>query len=83
MPERKQRTPPALARCKTLAARSETDLSLLRDSVQAVGLPFSQLARVKRAQREIKDLLSELSASNPNPRSSGKRPATRRNVEQH
>ncbi|HLL73580.1 MAG TPA: hypothetical protein VK363_19235 [Pyrinomonadaceae bacterium] len=60
--EKQQRTPRELARVHTLAARSQTDLSLLHDSVQAVGMPFVHLAKVKRAQAEIKNLLREIAA---------------------
>jgi hypothetical protein len=59
--EKQHRTPPALARALTLARRADFDLSLLHDSALAVGLPFSQLSKVKRAQREMKDLLHSLS----------------------
>ena len=64
MSEQKQKTPPALARALTLARRAEFDLKLLADAGLAAEVPFAQLARIRRASRELKDLLRDLSAQN-------------------
>ncbi len=51
----------ALARCQQLAKRSAFDLSLAHDAGVSAQLPFVHLARIKRARREMDDLLRELS----------------------
>ncbi len=43
-------------------ARSATDLKLLHDAALSSEIPFVHLAKVKRAQAEIKNLLSEIEA---------------------
>jgi hypothetical protein len=58
--EKPQRTPPALTRCRQLAARSETDLKLTADAARAAGLPFKSLSKIQRARREVRDLLGEI-----------------------
>ncbi len=51
----------ALARCKHLAKRSAFDLNLAHDAGVSAQLPFVSLSRIKRARREMNDLLRELS----------------------
>jgi hypothetical protein len=61
MVEGKQhRTPPALARARTLAERVSVDLRLTHDAVRAANLPYAYLARVQRARREVADLLRQI-----------------------
>jgi endonuclease/exonuclease/phosphatase family metal-dependent hydrolase len=51
----------ALARCQQLAKRSAFDLNLAHDAAVSAQLTFVHLARIKRARREMIDLLRELS----------------------
>ncbi len=51
----------ALIRCQQLAKRSAFDLNLAHDAAVSAQLPFVHLARIKRARREMDDLLRELS----------------------
>ncbi len=53
----------ALVRCKELAKRSAFDLNLAHDAAMSAKVPFASLARIKRARREMNDLLRELTAS--------------------
>jgi len=62
MADEKQRTPPALARTRTLAERSATDLKLAHDAALAAGMPFVDLSKLMRARREVKDLLKRIEA---------------------
>jgi hypothetical protein len=55
-----KRTPPALARTLELGQRVQTDLRLLADGTRAADVPFLHLAKVRRAQTEIKNLLRDL-----------------------
>jgi hypothetical protein len=50
----------ALVRCKELAKRSAFDLNLAHDAAMSAHVPFASLARIKRARREMDDLLREL-----------------------
>ncbi len=59
--EQKPKTPPALARARQLVERSSHDLKLAHDAALAARLPFKSLAKLKRAQREVRDLAHELS----------------------
>jgi len=54
----------ALVRCKQLAQRSAFDLSLAFDAAMTAKVPFASLARIKRARREVADLLRDLSKEN-------------------
>jgi hypothetical protein len=54
----------ALVRCKELAKRSAFDLSLAHDAAIASNIPFVHLAKIKRARREMNDLLRDLSKEN-------------------
>ena len=56
---RKKRAP-ELARCRQLAERADFDLRLAHDVAVAFGLPFVSLSKLKRARREMSDLLREL-----------------------
>ncbi len=67
--QKQPRTPPALARARHLAERSATDLRLLSDATRAASLPYSELSKVQRARREIKDLL-EVLGQRRNPKTS-------------
>ena len=58
--EKPQKTPPALARARTLAERVSVDLRLTHDAVRAANLPYAYLARVQRARREVADLLRQI-----------------------
>jgi hypothetical protein len=79
--EKQQKTPPALARARHLAERSATDLRLLSDATRAASLPYSELSKVQRATREIKDLLEVLGQrSNQKTAKAGKTLATSSNV---
>jgi hypothetical protein len=79
-PERKKTTP-ELARARHLAERSATDLRLLSDATRAAKLPYSELSKVQRASREIKDLLEALGQrSNPETSDAGKHQETSSNV---
>lgn len=60
----------ALARCKELAKRSAFDLSLAHDAAMSAGVPFTSLAKIKRARREVSDLLRELMADADRPNDS-------------
>ncbi len=53
----------ALVRCKQLAERSAFDLNLAHDAAMSAKVPFASLARIKRARREMNDLVRELRAS--------------------
>jgi hypothetical protein len=64
MEKSRQQESSALARCRQLAKRSAFDLSLAHDAGVSAHLPFVHLARIKRARREIKDLLRELASGN-------------------
>ncbi|MGI8656382.1 MAG: hypothetical protein ACR2LC_14340 [Pyrinomonadaceae bacterium] len=61
MEKSRQQESSALARCQQLAKRSAFDLSLAHDAGVSAHLPFAHLARIKRARREMNDLLRELS----------------------
>jgi hypothetical protein len=50
----------ALARCKQLVERARFDLQLAMDAARSADVPFSRLVRLKRARREMDDLLREL-----------------------
>jgi hypothetical protein len=50
----------ALTRTKQLAKRSAFDLNLAHDAAVSAQLPFVSLSRIKRARREMNDLLREL-----------------------
>ena len=56
------KTGSALNRCKMLAERSDFDLRLAFDAARLAGLPYSELARLTRARREIADLLKRIKA---------------------
>jgi len=60
---RKKRSP-ELVRCRQLAERTVFDLKLAHDAAVAFGLPFVSLSKLKRARREMSDLLRELEAAN-------------------
>ncbi len=49
----------ALSRCHQLAERTVFDLKLAHDAAVACGLPFVSLSKLKRARREMSDLLRE------------------------
>jgi len=70
--EKQPKTPLALARARHLAERSATDLKLAHDAALACGLPFASLSKIKRAQREMRALLSDLN-SQPAPAASTRR----------
>jgi hypothetical protein len=53
----------ALVRCKELAKRSAFDLNLAHDAAMSANVPFASLARIKRARREMSDLLRELAVN--------------------
>jgi hypothetical protein len=57
----------ALVRCQQLAKRSAFDLSLAHDAGISAQLPFVHLARIKRARREMNDLIRELTADAARP----------------
>jgi hypothetical protein len=57
----------ALVRCKELAKRSAFDLNLAHDAAMSAHVPFASLARIKRARREMNDLLRELTANPAQP----------------
>ncbi len=57
----------ALIRCKQLAKRSAFDLNLAHDAGVSAQLPFVHLAKIKRARREMIDLLRELTANPARP----------------
>ncbi len=61
MEKSRQQESSALARCKHLAKRSAFDLNLAHDAGVSAQLPFVHLSRIKRARREMHDLLRELS----------------------
>jgi hypothetical protein len=58
--EKQHRTPPELARARTLAERVSVDLRLTHDAVRAAGLPYKSLSKIQRARRELRDLLGEI-----------------------
>jgi len=60
--EKQQRIPPALARARQLAERSQIDLRLLASATRACDLPYSDLSKVQRAQGEVSDLLRRIEA---------------------
>lgn len=60
MADERKKTPPALARARQLAERVGTDLRLTLDATRGAGLPYSAVAKVQRAQREMRDLLREI-----------------------
>jgi hypothetical protein len=64
----------ALLRCKELAKRSAFDLRLAHDAAMSAGVPFASLARIKRARREIADLLRDLLKENSGERTHGAQP---------
>jgi hypothetical protein len=51
----------ALTRCKQLVERTRFDLNLAHAAAVASNIPFVQLAKIKRARREVNDLLRDLS----------------------
>jgi hypothetical protein len=53
----------ALVRCKELAKRSAFDLNLAHDAAMSAKVPFASLARIKRARREMNDLIRELAVN--------------------
>ncbi len=57
----------ALVRCKQLAKRSAFDLNLAHDSAVSANIPFVHLAKIKRARREMDDLVRELTANPAHP----------------
>ncbi len=61
MEKSRQQESSALARCQQLAKRSAFDLNLAHDAGVSAQLPFVHLSRIKRARREMNDLLRELS----------------------
>jgi hypothetical protein len=68
----------AITRTRQLAERAGTDLKLLGDAALAARVPYPTLAKVRRAQREVRDLISDL-ARKPNqetPHDGHRRPPT-------
>jgi hypothetical protein len=61
-------------RCKELAKRSAFDLNLAHDSAVSANIPFVHLAKIKRARREIADLLRSLSKENSEERTHDAQP---------
>ncbi len=55
------RASPAEARFAQLARRTMFDLNLLRDAAMSANIPFAHLVKIKRARREMKDLIQDLS----------------------
>lgn len=53
----------ALIRCKQLVRRTAFDLNLAHDAAMSAKVPFASLARIKRARREMNDLLRELAVN--------------------
>ncbi len=68
------RTTPAEARYKQLARRTMFDLNLLGDAAMSANVALKHLARIKRARREMKDLVQDLSRQNCAERSHGAPP---------
>lgn len=58
----------ALVRCKELAKRSAFDLSLAFDAAMTAKVPFASLAKIKRARREMNDLIRELTVNADRPK---------------
>ncbi len=54
------RSSPLGARLRKLVERSAFDLRFAHEAALAVGVPFAQLAKIKRARREMSDLAREL-----------------------
>jgi hypothetical protein len=53
----------ALIRCKQLARRTAFDLNLAHDAAMSANISFSSLERIRRARREMNDLLRELAVN--------------------
>ncbi len=51
-----------LSRLQELLERAKFELQLAHDLTVALGLPFKRQARIKRAQREVKDELRDIEA---------------------
>jgi hypothetical protein len=58
--ERPRRHTPTEARLRKLVERSSFDLRFAHEAALQVGVPFAQLAKIKRARREMSDLAREL-----------------------
>jgi hypothetical protein len=58
----------ALVRCKQLVERARFDLQLAMDAARSADVPFSRLVRLKRARREVNDLLRELTVNADRPK---------------
>jgi hypothetical protein len=54
-------------RFKQLVERARFDLQLAMDAARSADVPFSRLVRLKRARREMNDLLCELTANPARP----------------
>ncbi len=58
----------ALVRCQQLARRTAFDLNLAHDSAVSANIPFVHLAKIKRARREMDDLVRELTVNADRPK---------------
>jgi hypothetical protein len=55
-----------IARYRELIERTAYDLKLAQDAARALNLPYKQIARLQRAQRELRDEQQEISDANGN-----------------